>query len=176
MQRGSIPWQHENTGHISQHYRTSREPKVPQELHLSMPTPAFEATPACHEFSAGHEIYVTDANEVDLVKATVKRKLKKGHLAHHDDSDEGDAAFPNAERLLIHTPANTAIWTAQAKLRSALAPPDINPRPPTPCASRTRMRGTRGSRSGFTLTRGRMTRWTSRCSAPSSQCSGPRQP
>jgi hypothetical protein len=95
-----------------------------------MSIPAFELTPKGHVFDPGDEIYVIDSNGVDLLKATIKKRLKKGYVAHHDGGEEEDLKFHNTRRLLIRTGANTAIWEAQEKLRATMPPaPDDDPEP-----------------------------------------------
>jgi hypothetical protein len=56
------------------------------------------ATPDGHVFDSEDETEVIDSNKVNLLKAAIKKRLKKGNIVHYDMN------FPDTRRLPIRTP------------------------------------------------------------------------
>jgi hypothetical protein len=96
-----------------------------------MSAPKFERTPNSPVFSPNNEIYVIDENKVDLWRAKIKKVFKKGYLVHFEDTDQADAKFPHASRLLAKTDTNNGIYQEQARIRASIpeSEPEIKREP-----------------------------------------------
>ena len=82
-----------------------------------MSSPEFEHPDKNYEFTKGEEIYVIDKNKVDIWKAVIRRIGSNGFGVHYESSQE-DKKYPTAQRFLLRTEKNNAIFEEQDEERS----------------------------------------------------------
>jgi hypothetical protein len=92
-----------------------------------MTEPMFDLTPESHVFNVGDSVYVIDGNNIDLLKARIKKKYTKGYLVHFDDEEEEDTKFKDNHRILIRNEINNEIFESQQQARKQHPAPPPKP-------------------------------------------------